>query len=58
MFRIFETDAGAIVELDERVTPPGLALELEVFLVCDHTFAAWMLSDDGRVLAFAPAGEA
>lgn len=46
------------VELGDAVTPPGLALELEVLLVDGDSRAWWLLSETGAVVWEARAGRA
>ena len=46
---------GAILELDERHFPHGMALELHWCPGHDGTLAIWML-EDGRMLALAAVG--
>jgi hypothetical protein len=40
---------AVVVEIHERHTPPGLALELHVVALVGRTFALWLL-EDGRAL--------
>lgn len=46
------------VELNEDLSPPGLALELEILLVDGDSRAWWRLSETGAVLKEAQAGHA
>ena len=50
-------DGRGVLELDEMLTPPGLALELEVEVACGRTWASWKL-EGGAVLALVTAGKA
>jgi hypothetical protein len=38
-----------VVELNDRLTPSGLALELQLLVVDNWSFASWLF-EDGRVV--------
>lgn len=46
-FQIIETHDGSatVIEIDERLTPPGLALELHCVTYEDETVAFWLFED-------------
>lgn len=46
------------LELDDRCTPRGLAIELEVWLDGSGLFCVWVLSETGQTLWPARVGQA
>lgn len=45
-------DGGGVLELDERATPRGVAIELAVDVGPDgRTWAFWLASESGALLA-------
>lgn len=48
----------ASLELDDRLTPPGCAIELEIHLDGDGLTVAWVWSATGAVLRLVEVGRA
>jgi len=46
-----------VVEIDEKHTPAGLALELHIVVWCGQTVAFWLF-EDGGLLTYTPIGAA
>lgn len=60
LMTVWYLDSGNVVlELNENATPPGCAIELEVFDGGGYatSFGVWRLSQTGRVLFIVGAGE-